>query len=55
MDILTNYKKALTEQHNEQIKARAGLGLTLTAQERAKYILFLATTEQATKFLNGLK
>ena len=58
MDILTNYKKAITKQHNENIKARAGLGLPLTARERAKYLLFLATVEQAKQFLkmeNGTK
>lgn len=51
MDILTNYKKAINKQYNENIKARAGLGLSLTAQERAKYILFLASTSEAIKFL----
>ena len=53
MDLIINYQKAKEQQHNENIKARAGLGLPLTAQERAKYILFLATTQQAINFLKS--
>ena len=52
MDLITKYEKAKQQQHNENIKARAGCGLPLTAQERAKYILFLATTQQAINFIN---
>ncbi len=51
MDLITKYQNNKTQQRNENIKARAGLGLPLTAQERAKYLLFLATVEQATQFL----
>lgn len=36
---------------NDDIKARAVMGLPLTAQERAKYILFLASTSEAIQFL----
>ena len=51
MSIITKYQQAITKQQNENIKARAGLGLPLTAHERAKYLLFLATVEQAKQFL----
>ena len=51
MDLITKYQNNKTQQHNDNIKARAGLGLPLTAQERAKYLLFLATVEQAKQFL----
>lgn len=51
MSILTIYQNNINKQYNENIKARARCGLPLTAQERARYILFLATTEQATQFL----
>lgn len=53
MRIITKYQQALTKQYNENIKARAGLGLPLTAQERAKYILFLASTKQAINYLKN--
>ena len=53
MNILTKYQEALTKQYNENIKARAGCGLPLTAQERAKYLLFLATVEQAKNYIKG--
>ena len=53
MRIITKYQQALTKQYNENIKARAGCGLPLTAQERARYILFLATTQQAINFLKN--
>lgn len=51
MDLITKYQNNKTQQHNENIKARAGLGLPLTARERAKYLLFLATVEQAKQFI----
>lgn len=52
MDLITKYNESLKKHYNENIKARAGCGLPLTAQERAKYILFLATTQQAINFIN---
>lgn len=37
----------------ELIKQRVTLGLPLTEQERAIYLLFIATTKEATEFLKG--
>lgn len=51
MNIATKYQQALNKQYNENIKARALLGLPLTVQERAKFLLFGATMEQAKQFL----
>ena len=44
--------------NNENIKNRALTGLPLTQQERAKFLLYIATLEQAIYFLkkeNGTK
>lgn len=49
--ILKVYKDNKTQQQNENIRARAGCGLPLTARERAKYLLFLATVEEVATFL----
>ena len=35
----------------EQLKATAKLGLPLTAQERAEYLLFIASDEEAKEYL----
>lgn len=37
----------------EKIRAKAILGLPLTEKERALFLLFYATSEEAKSFLNG--
>ena len=53
MDLLLKYQNNKTQQQNDNIKARAGCGLALSARERAKYILFLASTSEAINFLKS--
>ena len=37
--------------NKQKIKCKAILGLPLTARERAYYLLYIATSEQAKKFI----
>lgn len=49
--LVKKYKESIKNQNNELIKNKALTGLTLSDRERAKFLLFVATSEELKKFL----